>query len=98
MVALFFAVPMAVLAPLYIMPKSFKKDLKPSHIVFCYLFLAYLNIVLPFILVSTGISMIPFIFWSTPLSNAVVYFCLISGWILIAIVFYKFIGLIENLP
>lgn len=97
-VALCFVVPITVLAPIYIMPVSFKKDLKFNHIIFCYLFLAYLNIVLPFILVSTGISTAPFIFWSTSFSNAVIYICLIFGLTVVAIAIYKLISFLEALP
>ncbi|WP_156158802.1 hypothetical protein [Methanosarcina siciliae] len=89
---LFFAVPMIVLAPPVLISGRLKAIPSFSRILMCYTIIVVLDIVLPFILIITEISMTPFIYWNTPLSNGLVYICLIMGYFGIATVIYQLIG------
>ncbi|AAM06505.1 hypothetical protein [Methanosarcina acetivorans] len=89
---LFFAVPMVVLAPPALIPDRLKAIPSFPRILICYTIIAVLDIILPFILIITEISMIPFIYWNTPLSNGLVYICLIIGYFGIATIIYQLIG------
>ncbi|HHV23464.1 MAG: hypothetical protein PHG79_02555 [Methanosarcina sp.] len=86
-----FAVPMTVLAPLVLIPTCLKKIPSFSRVFICYLIISVLYMILPFILIETEISMIPFLFFATPLSNGLVYICLIIGCFGLAVAFYKLI-------
>jgi len=89
---LFFAVPMTVLAPLILIPDHLKSIPSFPWILICYSIIAVLDIILPFILIITEISMIPFIYWDTPLSNGLVYICLTIGYFGIAVIIYQLIN------
>jgi hypothetical protein len=89
--AICFAVPMTVLVPLIIIPKHLKKILNFSQVFICYLFISILYMILPFILIETEISMIPFLYWATPLSNGLVYVCLMIGCFGLAVAVYRLI-------
>ncbi|WP_440947519.1 hypothetical protein ACSAZL_04395 [Methanosarcina sp. T3] len=88
---LFFAIPMIVLAPSVLIPDRLQAIPSFSRILICYTIIAVLDIILPFILIVTEISMISFIYWHTPLSNGLVYICLIIGYFGIATVIYQLI-------
>lgn len=89
---LFFAVPMIVLAPPVLIPDRLKVIPSLPRILICYTIIAVLDIILPFILIISEISMIPFLYWNTPLSNGLVYICLIICYLGIATVIYQLIG------
>jgi len=86
-----FAVPMAVLAPLVLIPTRLKKIPSFSRVLICYLIISIMYMILPFILIETEISMIPFLFFATPLSNGLVYICLMIGCFGLAVAIYKLI-------
>jgi len=67
--SLLIAVPMAVLAP----PLVSEREACLRRLLARFAFMTVLISLLPFALIVTEISMIPFIYWHTPLSNAVVY-------------------------
>lgn len=90
--ALCFAIPMTVLAPLILIPDHLKIVPNFTQILICYSIISVLDIILPFILVGTGISMIPFLYWATPLSNGLVYTCLIIGCFGLAVAVYQLIN------
>ncbi|AKB27892.1 hypothetical protein MSSIT_1173 [Methanosarcina siciliae T4/M] len=83
---------MIVLAPPVLISGRLKAIPSFSRILMCYTIIVVLDIVLPFILIITEISMTPFIYWNTPLSNGLVYICLIMGYFGIATVIYQLIG------
>ncbi len=57
----------------------------------CYVLVAVMGVLLPFILIASGISMIPFIYWHTPFSNGLIYLCLMIGDVAAATVLYLLI-------
>ncbi|RXA20134.1 hypothetical protein EQO05_05965 [Methanosarcina sp. MSH10X1] len=89
--AICFAVPMTVLIPLVLVPEHLKKIPDFPQVFICYLFIFILYMILPFILIETEISMIPFLYWATPLSNGLVYICLVIGCFGLAVAVYRLI-------
>jgi hypothetical protein len=89
--AICFAVPMTVLIPLVLVPEHLKKIPDFPRVFICYLFIFILYMILPFILIETEISMIPFLYWATPLSNGLVYICLMIGCFGLAVAVYRLI-------
>jgi len=51
-----------------------------------------MDIILPFVLIISEISMISLIYWATPLSNGPIYICLIRGFFGMAIAIYQLIN------
>lgn len=92
--ALIFVVPVAVLIPPFVFSDWFGGDvkLKFTRILICYLLVALVGVFLPFLLVSSGLSMVPAIFWHTPLSNALVYVCVIALDVGLAAGIYRGLG------
>lgn len=72
-------IPMAVLVPQYVFPSGYKLITRYSRVLLCYSLVWVLGGILPFILVISGLSMSPFIFWHTPFSNGLIYICLMAG-------------------
>ncbi len=90
--ALLIGTPMAVLVPPFLIFDRPGKSLRLSHVLVCYVLVAAPGILLPFALIASGLSMIPFIYWHTPLSNALLYLCLLLADIGVASVVYLLIG------
>ena len=82
---------MTILAPL-IIPDRLKTNLNFSRIITCYLIISVMDIILPFVLIISEISMISLIYWATPLSNGPIYICLIRGFFGMAIAIYQLIN------
>lgn len=70
--AMAFAVPAAVLVPPFILNKKEQGKIAFGRIFICYIAVSVFEGLLPFILVASGLSMVPFIYWHTPVSNAAV--------------------------
>lgn len=87
--SLFVSVPLAVLVPLAIQPDRDEQFPSLAQIVPCYLVVWLLGAVLPSVLVISGLYMIPFIYWHTPFSNALIYVVLMLVYIGIAAAIYR---------
>lgn len=90
--AICFSVPVTVLTPLILIPNYLKTIPNFFQVLICYLIISVLYLILPFLLIETGISMIPFLYWATPLSNGLVYICLITGCFGLTVAVYKLIN------
>lgn len=88
-ITIFFVVPMAVLLPAFLIPGLVepKTGLKP--IIHCYLLVSVFVVLLSFYFAVSRIWIIPEIYWSTPVSNAIIYTCLIAMEIGLAFVVYR---------
>jgi hypothetical protein len=95
--AICFAVPVTILSPLILTPNHLKITPSYSQVLICYLIISILCLILPFILIETEIAMIPFLYWATPLSNGLVYICLIIGCFVLAVFIYKLIDKLYSL-
>jgi hypothetical protein len=91
--ALFFGVPIAVLAPLAIRPFREENIASLSHIATCYLIVCAVSALYPYALVISGISMMPFIFWHNPISNGLVFGVAMLADIGIAAILFRFMEL-----
>ncbi len=91
--SLFLGVPMAVLAPLVLQPVQEMPRISLVRILPGYLLVWGVSAVFPFALVMSGISMIPFFYWHTPLSNAILYGILMLVDIGIAAIGFRILGL-----
>lgn len=76
--ALIFVAPMAVLIPPFVFSDWFGGDVWFTRILICDILVAVVGVFLPHLLVSSGLSMVPAIFWHTPFSNALVYACVVA--------------------
>lgn len=89
LLSLGFAVPMAVLIPPFVFPRQEEEKTGLDQILICFVIVSAVGIFLPFITVFTGLSMIPFIYWHTPLSNGVVLFAAMILYTSLAFVIYR---------
>jgi hypothetical protein len=87
--SLFVSVPLAALVPLTLSPVRDVNITPLVRIVPCYLVVWAVGAILPFALVASGLFMIPFIYWHTPFSNAVIYVVLMLVYIGIATLVYR---------
>ena len=87
--SLFFSLPLAVLVPLAIPPIRDEAIVSLSRIIPCYVVVWAVGAALPFVLVGSGLSNIPFIFWHTPLSNTLVYALVMLTYIVLAAAVYR---------
>lgn len=83
--SLLISVPMAVLAPPFVLDR----EVNLPRVLTCFALMAVLVFLLPFALIVTEVSMIPFIYWHTPLSNAVVFLFLMAVVVGISSSFYR---------
>ncbi|WOF17267.1 hypothetical protein F1737_11555 [Methanoplanus sp. FWC-SCC4] len=106
--ALMFTVPVAVLVPPFILPGLFKgrfsgrfsgssqqiADNEPrfSRLLLCHIIVSAAGFFLPFILVKSGLSMMPEIYWHTPLSNGIVYAGAFILDVALAGIFFRIVG------
>lgn len=88
--ALIFVVPMAVLIPPFVFSNRFGEKIRFTRILICDLMVSVVGVFLPYLLVSSRLSMIPAIFWHTPLSNGLIYGGLIALNVGLATGFYQF--------
>jgi len=90
--ALVFVVPMAVLIPPFVdFPRS-GDDVRFTRVLTCDILVSAVGASLPFLLVLSGLSMVPALYWHTPLSNGAVYACVIALDILLATLIYHGLG------
>ncbi len=90
--ALIFVVPMAVLIPPFVFSHWFGEDVRFSRILICDILVSVVGICLPYLLVWSGLSMVPEMYWHTPLSNGAVYACAIALDIGLAAIIYRGLG------
>ncbi|WFN33848.1 hypothetical protein L1S32_08330 [Methanogenium sp. S4BF] len=76
--ALISVVPMAVLIPPFVFSGWFGEGVRFTRILICGILVSVIGAFLPFFLVWSGLSMVPAIYWHTPLSNGLVYLCVIA--------------------
>jgi hypothetical protein len=89
-------IPLAVLVPLYVFPSAYHLMTRFSRVLICYSLIGILGAILPFIFIISELSMSPFFFWHTPLSNGLVYFCLMAGVIGLATLIYGIMNYLET--
>lgn len=90
--ALLIGTPMAVLVPPFLIFDRIGKDLRIFHVLICYVLVAVPGILLPFGLIASGLSMIPFISWHTTLSSGLIYLGLMLADIAVATAIYLLIN------
>jgi len=90
--ALLLGLPMAVLLPPFLFPSLAGGAASLRRILLCYAILWVPGVAFPFLLVISGLSMVPAIFWHTPLSNAVIYAFLMVVDIALAAIVYRIAG------
>lgn len=90
--ALLIGTPMAVLVPPSLLFDRIGKDLRIFHVLICYVLVAVPGILLPFALIASGLSMIPFVSWQTPLGSGLIYLGLMLADIAVATAIYLLIG------
>ncbi len=95
--ALFVGVPLTLLVPLAILPCPEKFEVPLINIIPCYLLVWAVSALAPVILVGTKLSDMPFIYWHTPFSNALVYGVLMVVDIGIAGIGFRVLGLKPSL-
>jgi hypothetical protein len=89
--ALYLGVPMAVLVPVFGFPSGTVPGIR--QLFAAYVPVAVLTAALPFAFIISGLSMVPFIYWHTPLSNGLLYNGLLIGVVGIAVLVYRVTGL-----
>ena len=87
--ALALGIPMAVLVPPLCFPKNIVEPAGLVRILHSYAVIWIVGAILPFLFVVSGLSMVPWVFWHTPLSNGLIYVCLMLGNIGLATVVYR---------
>ena len=90
--ALIFVVPMAVLIPPFVFSDWFGGEVRFTRILICDILVSFVGVFLPFLLVWSGLSMVPAIYWHTPLSSGLVYACVIALDIGLAAGIYRGLG------
>lgn len=90
-VALAFSVPFAVLIPSLCLPQYIGGLPGMWRILQCYLVIYIVGIIVPILFYGTGLAMIPWIFWHTPISNGLIYICLMLGYTGLAFVVFRII-------
>ena len=79
-----FVAPMAALVPPFLFPSFTGPRTGIKRIVACDLVVSLFAVGFAFYFVMSGLSMVPEIYWHTPVSNFMVYLCLVVGYVLIA--------------
>ena len=95
--SLFLGVPMAVLVPLVLQPVQEKPRISLLRVLPCYLLVWVVSAGFPFVYIGSEIGMIPFFYWHTPLSNAILYGVLMLLDIGIAGIAFRVLGLKPSL-
>ncbi|WP_342678594.1 hypothetical protein [Methanofollis sp. UBA420] len=90
--ALAFGVPVAVLVPPFVVSGRSGETPGFRRVLVCDILVSVVGIFFPFLLVSSGLSMVPAIYWHTPLSNGVVYACVMAVNVGLATLLYRFLG------
>ena len=85
-------VPMAVLIPPFVFSDWFGGDVRFTRILICDILVSAVGVFLPHLLVWSGLSMVQAIYWHTPLSNGLVYACVIALDIGLAAGIYRGLG------
>jgi len=93
--ALFIGTPLAVLVPPFLFPSPYDLPLSFRRIFRCYLVVVVVGALLPFLFVASGLSMVPAFSKDTPLSNGMIYLCLILGEIGLAAIVSLFLHRLE---
>ncbi|MDE4908149.1 hypothetical protein L0665_05945 [Methanogenium marinum] len=96
--ALIFVVPMAVLIFPFVFSHWFGEDVRFTRILICDILVSVVGVFLPHLLVWSGLSMVPAIYWHTPLSNGIVYACVIALDIGLAAIIYRGLGWGGKIP
>jgi len=86
--AVLFVAPMAALIPPFLFPGFTGPETGIRRVVACDLVVSIVSAGLALFFVMSGLSMVPWIYEHTPVSNGLVYFCLIVADILLAAVVY----------
>jgi hypothetical protein len=92
---LFIGTPLAVLVPPFLFPSSYDLPLSFRRILRVYGVMWVIGAILPFLFVASGLSMVPVLYWHTPLSNGMIYLCLILGEIALAAIVSLLLHLVE---
>jgi len=71
--SLLLVAPMAALIPPLIIPSLIDPESGLDRILICYIFVSIFTVVLLFAFSWSGLSMVPEVYWHTPLSNAAVF-------------------------
>ncbi len=87
--SLAFGIPLAVLVPPLCFPERIGGCPGIYGVLKCYAIIWVAGAILPFLFVVSGLSMVPFIYWHTPFSNAVVFVCLMFWNVVLATVVYR---------
>jgi hypothetical protein len=79
-----FVAPMAALIPPFLFPGFTGPETGINRIVACDLVVSLFGVGLTFFFVLSGLSMIPWIYWHTPVTNGVVYSVVIALYVFLA--------------
>jgi hypothetical protein len=90
-VALAFSVPFAVLVPPLCFPQYTGGQPRMWRILQSYIVIYIVGIIVSTLFYGSGLAMIPWIFWHTPLSNGLIYVCLVLGYTGLAFVIFRVI-------
>jgi hypothetical protein len=88
-ITIFFVVPMAALLPAFLIPGLVEPKTGLKRIVLCYLLVSVFAVLFSFYVAVSHIWMIPEIYWTIPLSNAIIYACLVALELGLAFVVYR---------
>jgi len=89
--ALALSVPFAVLVPSLCFPQYIGGQPRMWRILQCYIVIYIVGTIVHILFYGTGISMIPWIFWHTALSNGFIYVCMMLGYTGLAIIVFRII-------
>ena len=89
--AMAFSIPFAVLIPSLCFPQYIGGQPRLWRILQCYVVILIVGIIVSFIFYGSGLAMTPWVFWHTPLSNGLIFVCLILGYTGLAIVVFRII-------
>jgi hypothetical protein len=89
-------VPMAVLLTPFVLSKSDQNILHFRQVFLCDVIVSCVAAFIPFFIVFSGISMVPFIYRHTQFSNFIVYICALALYILLAACIYRIFHSLEN--
>ncbi|WP_067049155.1 hypothetical protein [Methanofollis ethanolicus] len=87
-----FGVPVAVLIPPFVVSGRSGETPGFRRVLACGILVSVVGIFFPILLVSSGLSMVPAIYWHTPLSNAVIYACVMAVNVGLAELAYRILG------
>jgi hypothetical protein len=85
--SLLLVAPIAVLIPTLVIPSLIDPESGLDRILICYILVSIFGAVLLFAFSLSGLSMVPEVFWHTPLSNAIIF----TGLIILDTLFAFFI-------